>query len=192
MTATTSQTFLLVGLGNPGKKHHANRHNVGFMLIDLLAEKLDFNFSRRKSKSRIAEGRIGEHKAILVKPQTFMNLSGYAVAPLVRYFKVPLDNVLVAYDELDLPFETIRIRPGGGSGGHKGMQSIIQQVGSPDLPRLRIGIGRPPGRMDPADYVLQDFSPSEKELIDVTLHQAVECLQLFVLEDLQAAMTCCN
>jgi PTH1 family peptidyl-tRNA hydrolase len=192
MTSIASQTFLIVGLGNPGKEHHDNRHNVGFMLIDLLAEKLQFSFSRRKSKSRIAEGYIGDQKVILVKPHNFMNLSGHSVSRLVRFFKVPLSNILVAYDELDLPLESIRIRPSGGSGGHKGMQSIIQQVGSPDFPRLRIGIGRPPGRMDPADFVLQDFTPGEKELIDVTLHQAVECIQLFVSDDLDAAMTCCN
>jgi PTH1 family peptidyl-tRNA hydrolase len=192
MIPDTSRTFLIVGLGNPGKEHQENRHNVGYMLLDMLAEELELTFSRRKSKSRITEGRIGEHKVILVKPQTFMNLSGHAVAPLVRFFKVPLNNVLVAYDELDLPLETIRLRPGGGSGGHKGMRSIIQQIGSPDFPRLRIGIGRPPGRMDPADFVLQDFTPSDRELIDLTLHQAVKCIHLFVTDDLQAAMTCCN
>lgn len=184
--------FLIVGLGNPGKEHRSNRHNIGFMLLDVLAEEHNCAFARRKSNSLVTEFMLDDSKIILAKPQTFMNLSGRAVAPLLRFFRIPPARLLVAYDELDLPLGRIRMRPGGGSGGHRGMRSIIHELGSQDFPRLRLGIDRPPGRMDPADYVLQDFRPEDQEFILTQLKRASECVSKFIREGIQAAMTCCN
>lgn len=185
-------TYLIVGLGNPGKEHRSNKHNIGFMLLDILADEYGCSFARRKSKSLVSEFMLDEAKVILAKPQTFMNLSGRAVAPLLRFFRIPPARMLVAYDELDLPLGRIRIRPAGGSGGHRGMRSIIHEVGTQDFPRLRLGIDRPPGRMDPADYVLQDFRADDQELVLGQLKRASECVSMFIREGIQAAMTCCN
>jgi PTH1 family peptidyl-tRNA hydrolase len=192
MNSKQDLTYLLVGLGNPGKEHRRNRHNAGFMLMDLLAAELGLTFRRRKSLALITDGRLMDRKVILAKPQTYMNLSGRSVGPLMRFYRIPLSNLLIAYDELDLPPGSIRLLPGGGSAGHKGMRSIIEHLATQDFPRLRIGIGRPPGRMDPSDYVLQDFSSEERISLEVTLKRAAECLRLFISEDIQAAMTCCN
>ncbi|NIS79428.1 MAG: aminoacyl-tRNA hydrolase [Anaerolineales bacterium] len=187
-----AESYLIVGLGNPGKKHRMNRHNVGFMLLDMLAAECDLTFSRRKSKALITEWLFEGHKIILAKPQTYMNLSGRSVAPLLRFYRLPARHMLVAYDELDLPAGVIRMRPEGGTGGHRGMRSIIHELGSNAFPRIRIGIGRPPGRMDPADYVLTDFNSDEQEAITNVLARAAGCVRLFIGEGIQAAMTCCN
>lgn len=188
----TQNTFLVVGLGNPGKEHRSNRHNIGFMLLDVMAQEYHCAFSRRKSKSLVTDFTLDGSKIILAKPQTFMNLSGRAVAPLLRFFRIPTERLLVAYDELDLPLGMLRMRPGGGSGGHRGMSSIIHELGTQDFPRLRLGIDRPPGRMDPADYVLQNFRAEDQELILDQLRRACECVSMFIQEGIQAAMTCCN
>ena len=152
------ETYLIVGLGNPGLEYARNRHNVGFHCLDRLAQAHNLDIRRRKKRARVAKGTIAGQQVVLAMPQTFMNESGRAVGPLTQFFQVELERLLVIYDDLDLPPGTIRIRPGGGSGGHKGMRSIIQYLGSQEFARLRIGIGRPPGRMDPADYVLQDIN----------------------------------
>jgi len=131
-------------------------------------------------------------KVILLKPQTMMNKSGLAVASLVRYYRVPLEQVLVIFDDLDLPTGKLRMRPHGGSGGHRGMRSIITQLGSEAFPRLRVGIGRPPGVMDPADYVLQDFSDAEKELMDVTIQEALDVIERFLQDGVDLAMNLSN
>ena len=183
-----SAPFLIVGLGNPGKEHARNRHNVGFMLLDKLAEDFQIAFSRRKSNAAFAECLLDEKKVYLAKPQTFMNDSGRSVEALVRFFHIPESQLLVVYDELDLPTGNIRIRPAGGSGGHRGMRSIIHELGTQDFPRMRIGIGRPPGKMDPADFVLQDFSPDEKIEFPLVLNRAAECVRLFIQEGIQSAM----
>ncbi len=184
----TEDTFLLVGLGNPGREYKDNRHNVGFMLIDRLCVLLDVRLNRLQSKALVAFAAYQGNKIILAKPQTYMNLSGQAVGGLARFYKLPLENVMVAHDDLDLPFGVIRIRPGGGAGGQKGIASIIEHLGSKDFPRLRIGIGRPPGRMDPADYVLQDFPSSDLVMLSETLGRAAEAALVFVTEGLDAAM----
>lgn len=181
-------TFLIIGLGNPGREYKDNRHNVGFMLIDRLAVRLDARMNRLQSKALVSSVLIGEHKIILAKPQTYMNLSGDAVGGLARFYKVPLEQVLVAHDDLDLPFGTIRLRPGGGPGGQKGVASAIQRLGSKDFPRLRIGIGRPPGRMDPAKFVLQDFPNSEQLTLSEVLDKAAEAVLSFVQDGVQVAM----
>ncbi|MGD2179403.1 MAG: aminoacyl-tRNA hydrolase [Anaerolineae bacterium] len=184
--------YLVVGLGNLGSKYVNNRHNVGFRCVERLAAVHSLSFDRRQRKASIALGTILARSVILVKPRTFMNRSGYAVAALARYYRVPLSRVLVVYDDLDLPLGTTRVRPSGGSGGHRGMRSIINQLGGRDFPRLRIGIGRPPGRMDPADYVLQDFSVDEQTVVDVTLEQAVAAIETWLSDGIEAAMSLYN
>jgi len=186
--------FLIIGLGNPGREYRENRHNIGFMLADRLAVKLGARFTRLQSKALVASAvynpqKAGaERKIILAKPQTFMNLSGQSVQGLVRFYKLPLTNLLVAHDDLDLPPGTIRIRPDGGSAGQKGMASIIERLGTEEFPRLRLGIGRPPGQMKAPDYVLQDFSDAEMAIISEMLNRAVDAALEFVVNGLDAAM----
>jgi len=184
----TGEQFLLVGLGNPGREYRETRHNAGFMVIDRLSEQLGFGLSRVQSKALIGQGKLGEARVILAKPQTYMNLSGQAVASLLRFYKLPHSRLLVIHDDIDLPFGTIRMRPSGGSGGQKGLASIIQQLGTQEFPRLRVGVGRPSGRMDPADHVLQTFSPAERELLTGVLKTAVEASLSFVKDGLSQAM----
>jgi PTH1 family peptidyl-tRNA hydrolase len=181
-------TFLIVGLGNPGREYRASRHNIGFTLLDRLAERLGVTFSRLESKSLVTKVEISQHRLVLAKPQTFMNLSGQAVASLVRFYKVPLECLLVVYDDVDLPLGALRLRPGGGSAGHKGMQSIIEKLGTQEVPRLRIGVNRPPGRMEAADYVLQDFSKVETELLPEILNRAADAVMVFVRQGIVVAM----
>ncbi len=180
--------YLIVGLGNPGREYQQNRHNVGFMLLDGLAARLGVTFSRVESKALVTKGEYNGRKLILAKPQTYMNLSGQAVVSLVNFYKIPLERLLVAYDDVDLPLGTIRIRPNGGSAGQKGMASVVECLGTQEIPRLRIGIHRPPGRMGAASYVLHDFSPVEQETIQPTLERAIEAVLTFVSEDLVTAM----
>lgn len=178
----------MVGLGNPGREYRENRHNVGFMAVDALAEKLDTRMGKVQFKAITGQARLGERKVILAKPQTYMNLSGQAVSSLVRYYKVPLTHLLVMHDDLDLPLGTLRLRPGGGSAGQKGLASIIQQLGTQQFPRLRIGIGRPPGQMPAAAYVLQNFSSGDDELLRFVLGRAAEAATAFMEHGLEYAM----
>ena len=180
--------YLIVGLGNPGKQYAFNRHNVGFMLVSRLAERLGEKFNRMEGRAMLAKALYQEQRLILVKPQTFMNASGNPVRSLLRYYKIPTEHLLVAYDDVDLPLETLRLRTEGGSGGQKGMQSIIAQLGTEAFCRLRVGIGRPPGRMEAADYVLQDFSKGEQALLDPTLDRAVDAVLTFVTLGIDQAM----
>jgi peptidyl-tRNA hydrolase, PTH1 family len=184
----TAGPYLLIGLGNPGQEYRRNRHNAGFMLLDRLAARLGVSFSRLESRALVTKCEYRGRRLVLGKPQTFMNLSGPAAGALLRYYKVPLANLMVAYDDVDLPLGTLRLRPSGSAAGQKGMASIIERLGTQDIPRLRIGIGRPPGRMDAADYVLQDFSNAEKELLEPTLERGVDAVLLFIGEGLEAAM----
>jgi len=180
--------FLIAGLGNPGQQYRNNRHNVGFMVLDCLALRLGVKFSRLESKALTTKAEYEGRRIILIKPHTFMNLSGTAVRALVHYYKTPLDKMIVAYDDVDLALGTLRLRPAGGSAGQKGMASIIEKMGTQDFPRLRVGIGRPPGRMDAAAYVLQDFTNAEKNTLDQTLDTAVDAILTFIVEGLDAAM----
>ena len=184
----TENTFLIVGLGNPGREYKDNRHNVGFMLVDRLTVRFNAHMSRLQAKALVASLTYEGKKLILAKPQTYMNLSGQSIQGLARFYKIPLENMIVAHDDLDLPFGTIRIRPGGGPGGQKGIASTIERLGSKDFPRLRIGIGRPPGRMDPADYVLHDFARADLPLLSEILDRAVDAVLTFVDEGLNPAM----
>jgi PTH1 family peptidyl-tRNA hydrolase len=183
------ERFLIAGLGNPGREYAGNRHNVGFRCIERFAAVHGLSFSKRQKKARVALGTVDDHPLVLARPRTFMNKSGQAVAPLVRFYKIPLERVLLIYDDLDLPLGTTRLRPSGGSGGHRGVRSVIQQLGSQAFARLRIGIGRPPGRMDPADYVLQDFSAEEEELLDEVLEQTVDAIEAWLDQGIEAAMS---
>jgi peptidyl-tRNA hydrolase, PTH1 family len=184
--------FLIAGLGNPGRRYEHNRHNVGFMLVNCMAEKLGASFGQVESRAVVAKTVYQGQRTVLVKPQTFMNNSGAAISSLVRFYKVPFENLLVIYDDVDLPLGTLRIRPFGGSGGQKGMESIIERLGSEAFPRLRIGTSRPPGRMDAADYVLQDFPPDEAELLAETLERGVKAGLTFISEGLEKAMNLYN
>ena len=184
--------YLIVGLGNPGWEFECNRHNVGFMCLNRLAGKLDESYSKVQSRALVCKSVYRGEKLILAKPQTFMNASGGPVSSLVRFYKVPLSYLLVIYDDVDLPLGTLRIRPGGGSAGQKGMESIIDRLGREDYPRLRIGTGRPPGRKEAADYVLQDFPTQELDLLNATLDRAVEAILTFVEGGLDKAMNSFN
>lgn len=181
--------FLIVGLGNPGLKYAANRHNVGFRCLERLAAAHGLAFDKRQKRARVALGTIGGRRVLLVQPHTFMNEAGRAVAPLARFYQVPLRQMVVVYDDLDLPLGALRMRPEGGSGGHKGMRSIIEHLGDQGFARLRIGIGRPPGQMDPAAYVLQDFTAQEVVLLDETLERAVRAIETWLAEGIEMAMS---
>ncbi len=185
---TPEQTFLLIGLGNPGREYQSNRHNVGFMLIDRLAVRLNARGMKVQSKAIVTAAAHEERKLILAKPQTFMNLSGQSVQGLIHFYKLPFTNVMILSDDLDIPFGTIRIRASGGPGGQRGLSSILEKLGTKEVPRLRLGIGRPPGRMDPADYVLQNFSREEIKTLSEVLDHAAEAVLAFVTDGLNKSM----
>lgn len=180
--------YIIVGLGNPGREYRDTRHNIGFMLIDKLAEKLGARSMRVQSKAIITTAQYEGRKIILAKPQTYMNLSGQSVQGLVRFYKIPQENLMVAHDDLDLPFCVLRLRPGGGSAGQKGIASIIQQLGTPDFARMRLGIDRPPGRMEAAAYVLQAFTQKEAQEVAELLDKAADAALTWVTDGLDAAM----
>ncbi len=185
---TETPPCLIVGLGNPGREYTQTRHNFGFMLIDRLTLRLNARGMKVQSKAIVITAQYEGRKLILAKPQTYMNLSGQSVQGLVRFYKLPLEHLLVAHDDLDLPFCTIRMRPGGGPGGQKGIKSTIDQLGTPEFARLRLGIDRPPGRMDSAAYVLQDFTQKELLAVSETLDRAADAALTWVTEGLNAAM----
>jgi len=187
--AFESATNLIIGLGNPGKEYRDTRHNIGFMVVDRLAVRLNLSFTRTQSKALITDGRFQGQRIYLAKPQTFMNASGQAVAALLKFYKIPLKNLLVAYDDVDLPFETIRIKPSGGSAGHRGMKNIIQQLGSDEFPRLRLGVGRSFGSKQAADYVLKPFSKEESEFLSSYIDRAAEATLAYITEGIDRAMT---
>ncbi len=189
---TTNNTTMIVGLGNPGLQYRYTRHNAGFMVAQALADKLELKLMRVKFRCQIGDGKLDGIPLIIAKPLTYMNESGSAVSSLLRYFKVPLERLLVIHDDLDLPLGVLRLRPGGGSAGQRGMQSITEKLGTNAFPRLRFGIGRPPGRMDPADYVLEKFGTSEQELLKMTLDQATSAALSFVRDGLEKAMNLYN
>ncbi len=181
-------TYMIVGLGNPGREYRETRHNIGFMVVETFAKKHEIKLAKVQNKAIIGIGKIGEKKVILVKPQTYMNLSGQAVSALIRFYKIPLGNLIVAHDDVDLPFGVIRMRPGGGSAGQKGVNSIIERIGSQEFPRIRMGVGRPPGQMDAAAYVLQNFHKAEQETLIEFLNRAAEALDCFLEYGLDTAM----
>jgi len=178
---------VVVGLGNPGPTYSGNRHNVGFMVLDLLAERAGGKFRAHKGRADVLEGRLAGSRAVLVKPRSYMNLSGGAVASVLSFFSVPADQLLVVHDDLDLPYGALRLKRGGGEGGHNGLKSISQSVGTREYGRARFGIGRPPGRQDPADYVLRDFGGAERKELALNVDRAADAVETFLTRGLEAA-----
>ncbi len=181
--------YLIVGLGNPGRDYEKTRHNIGFRCVDAIAAAHGLSFARKQSKALVADGVIAEKRVLLAKPQTYMNLSGEAVRGLMDFYKIPLGNLLVISDDMDIPAGTLRIREKGGAGGQKGLKSIIEHLGTQEFARLRVGLGRPPGRMDPADYVLQDFDKSEAILVVETLDRVVRAVETWLRLGIAIMMT---
>lgn len=166
--------FLIVGLGNPGEEYVGTRHNVGFEVLDEVGRKLGVTFRITRSRALIAEHYGDETRIILAKPQTFVNQSGESIKIIRDWFELSPSNVLVVHDDLDIPFGEIRVKEGGSSGGHKGLDSIVEHLGSEDFKRLRIGVGRPPGKKDPAEYVLEPFPAEERKELDVVVTEAAD------------------
>jgi PTH1 family peptidyl-tRNA hydrolase len=190
---------LIVGLGNPGRKYARNRHNVGFQCLDRLAQAHGLSFGSRvmsrlkgrRGKASLASGKIADVRVVLAKPLTYMNLSGQAVKQLASFYRLFLEDILVIYDDLDLPLGTIRLRPEGGSGGHRGIRSIIEALGSQSFPRLRVGIGRPPGN-DAVSYVLSDFTGDEQIMLENVYERVAAAVELFLREGIEMAMNAYN
>jgi PTH1 family peptidyl-tRNA hydrolase len=178
---------LIVGLGNPGTRYARSRHNVGFMIADRFARAHALTFARKRFNAQIAEGDIAGKRVMIAKPQTFMNLSGEAVGKVFAFYKIAPHDLLVIYDDLDLPLGKMRLRPKGSAGGHHGMESIIARIGTSDFPRLRIGIGRPSPDAD-VDHVLGSFDADERAVMDETLAHAVEAIGVWVVEGIESAM----
>lgn len=181
--------YMFIGLGNPGREYEQSRHNVGFLAVDYIAADWEMSISRYQRKAMIGKKKIGEKTFFLVKPQTYMNLSGKAVSALVKYYKISVANTLVFFDDLDLPFGEIRLREIGGSSGQKGMRSIIDSFHTQDIPRLRIGVGRPPGRRDPADFILDTFSRKEQSDLPFILESCKKAAETFAEYGIEKAMT---
>jgi PTH1 family peptidyl-tRNA hydrolase len=179
---------LIVGLGNPGTKYRFTRHNVGFLVIDDLADRFDIPVSQKKFDALYGKGKIGTTPVMLAKPQTFMNLSGYAVQKLLDYFQTEIKDLIVIHDDLDLPFQSIRLKSGGGHGGHKGLMSIIEQNGTGDFSRVRLGIGKPVHKGLVDSYVLELFSREEMEFLPHIVEQASQAIMELLSSGIQAAM----
>jgi PTH1 family peptidyl-tRNA hydrolase len=180
-------TRLIAGLGNPGPRYAKNRHNVGFQVLDRLAQKHQLVFRRMEAQALLACGEVEGRRVVLLKPVTYMNRSGIAIKPAVQQHHLSLSDVLIVYDELDLPLGKIRIRERGGAAGHRGMESVIATLGTEEIGRLRIGIGRPSGQA-PEEFVLEDFSPQEWIAMEEGYDRAIAALECFVLEGVAAAM----
>jgi peptidyl-tRNA hydrolase, PTH1 family len=185
--ADDRERWLVAGLGNPGTQYARNRHNCGFMTADVLAGRMGARFTRERSRAMVAAGRLAGSAVTLAKPLSFMNLSGGPVAAVRSYYKVPVERIVVVHDELDLPFGVVRLKQGGGDGGHNGLRSVTAALGTRDYLRVRVGIGRPPGRMDPADYVLRDFSPAERKLLPDVLERSADAVESLLAHGLAAA-----
>jgi PTH1 family peptidyl-tRNA hydrolase len=181
------ERWLIVGLGNPGPSYAGNRHNVGFMVADVLAARITARFKRDRSRAEVATGLLGGIPVTLAKPLGFMNVSGGPVAALRAFYKVPPERTIVIHDELDLPLGVIRVKTGGGDNGHNGLRSVTSALGTRDYHRVRVGIGRPPGRMDPADFVLRDFSPAERKELPVLLELAADMAEAVAARGVTAA-----
>ena len=178
--------WLIVGLGNPGPQYAANRHNAGFMVVDVLAVRMGGRFKAHKHRADAVEGRLGATRAILIKPKTYMNESGGPVAALRSFFSVPIAQVIVVHDELDLEAGVVRVKFGGGDNGHNGLRSVTKSLGSKDYLRVRLGVGRPPGQMDPADYVLRDVPAAQREELRLQVEVAADVVESLVSRGLEA------
>jgi peptidyl-tRNA hydrolase, PTH1 family len=186
------ERWLIVGLGNNAPEYAGNRHNVGFMVADALAGRIGARFRAHRSRAEVAEGRLGGSPVTVAKPRSFMNLSGGPVAALRDFYKIPPDRIVVVHDELDLPFGTLRLKQGGGDNGHNGLRSVTRSLGAGGYHRVRFGIGRPPGRMDPADFVLRDFSAAERRELPLLIDRSADAVETLLQVGLGPAQNVFN
>lgn len=189
MNSVPGNTWLVVGLGNPGPGYASHRHNVGQMVVDELASRIGATFKKHKTPAQVAEGflRPGGPKLVLAKSNGYMNTSGGPVAALLKFYSLPLERLIVVHDELDIPFDSVKLKSGGGHGGHNGLRDIAKAANSPEYVRVRVGVGRPPGRQDPADFVLQGFSSTERSVLPNLLSDAADAVELVITDGLLAA-----
>jgi PTH1 family peptidyl-tRNA hydrolase len=184
-----TDTWLIVGLGNPGIQYQGNRHNVGQMVLDELADRVGARFKTHKARAQVVEGRlgIGGPRVVLAKPMTYMNVSGGPVSALANFYGIAPDHVVAVHDEIDIPFNTVKLKIGGGEGGHNGLRDISKALATKDYLRVRVGVGRPPGRMDTADYVLRDFGTAELKELPFLLDEAADAVESLLQDGLTAA-----
>lgn len=183
--------WLVAGLGNPGPEYAANRHNVGFMVAEVLARRIGGRFRSHRSRAQVVEGRLGGQRVVLAKPMSFMNLSGGPVTALRDFYKIPVGNIVVVHDELDIPYGALRLKRGGGDNGHNGLKSITKSLG-PDYHRVRFGVGRPPGRMEVATFVLRDFSSVERKDLEYGVDRAADAVESLIGQGLERAQSSFN
>ena len=181
------ERWLIAGLGNPGPAYAGHRHNLGFMVADIIAARMGASFKRDRSRAAVATGRLAARPVTLAKPMSFMNLSGGPVASISGFYKIPPERVVIVYDELDLPFETIRLKFGGGDNGHNGSRSVTAALGTRDYYRVRVGVGRPPGRMDPTDFLLTNFTAAERKELPLLIERAADAIETLLSDGLAAA-----
>ena len=182
--------WLVLGLGNPGPSYAGNRHNVGWMVVDLLADRMGGRFKVHKARADVVEGRLGGAggpRVVLGKPRSFMNESGGPAAGLLGFYRIPVERLVVVHDELDLPYGTLRLKLGGGDNGHNGLRSLRRSLGTGDFHRVRFGVGRPPGRVDPADHVLRDFGSTERKELELHLVRAGDAAEALLVAGLDRA-----
>jgi len=186
--STETSPWLVVGLGNPGPEYAATRHNVGYLVVEELAERARGRFAKHKrAHAQVAEERLQGHRAVLAKPSTYMNESGGPVKGLLDFYKVPMERLVVVHDELDIAFNTLRLKLGGGDNGHNGLRSIRRSTDSGEFYRVRVGVGRPPGRQDPADFVLKPWSSTERKEIPMLVSDAADAVEMLIHEGLERA-----
>jgi peptidyl-tRNA hydrolase, PTH1 family len=184
--------WLVVGLGNPGPTYAGTRHNAGAMVADVLADRVRGKFKSHKARADVVETRFGAARVVLAKPRSYMNESGGPVVALRDFFKLPVERIVAVHDELDLDFGTLRLKLGGGDNGHNGLKSLRRSLGSGEFHRVRVGIGRPPGRQDPADWVLRDFSPAERKELGLTIERAADAVEALIADGLASAQNSYN
>jgi PTH1 family peptidyl-tRNA hydrolase len=190
--AAADGPWLVVGLGNPGPDYVATRHNAGQLVADVLAERVGGRWKSHKARADLVEARLGDERVVLAKPRSYMNESGGPVAGVRDFFKVPFDRLVVIHDELDLPYGSIRVKLGGGDNGHNGLKSLRRSLGSGEFYRVRLGIGRPPGRQDPADWVLREWSAAERKEIDLHVERGADAVESLVADGLAATQNLFN
>jgi len=185
--------WLVVGLGNPGPEYEATRHNAGFLVVEELARRHGGSFrSHKRARALVVETRVAGHRVVLVKPQTYMNESGRAIAPLRDFYRVDVGSMVLVHDELDLPYGSLRLKLGGGDNGHNGLRSARQSLGSGDFYRVRFGIGRPPGRMDPSAYVLRGFATAERTELALNVDRAADAVESLLTDGLERTQSAFN
>lgn len=184
--------WLVVGLGNPGPQYAGTRHNAGALVVDVLADRVRASYKAHKGRADVVETRFGDQRVVLAKPRSYMNESGGPTAALRDFFKVPVERLVAVHDELDLPFGSIRLKLGGGDNGHNGLKSLRRSLASGEFCRVRVGIGRPPGRQDPADWVLREFAAAERKELPLHLERAADAVEVLIADGLAAAQNAYN